>query len=153
MNQFKFYNHSKAFTLIEGLVVIGLLGLIITGSALALRGKKDNIIFREAQATIVRALEKARNRAETGFGTGDHGVSINGNTVTIFEDCESICEPDINMFLPASVFTNPANVEITFSRITADTGADTSITLLNSNGLTSIIDIMSDGTIISNSSP
>ncbi len=147
----KFLKNSAGMSLIEALVVIGILGLIITGSVISMKGKKDRIMFREAEAIILRSYEKARNRAETGFSTGDHGVDIIGNTITIFEDNCSICESDINTYLPASVTVIPIpDSDVLFNRLTAETGKNTIITLTSSTGLTSIINIKPNGTITIN---
>jgi type II secretory pathway pseudopilin PulG len=147
----KKFKKSAGVTLIEGLVVIGILGLIFTASIISIKDKKDRVMFREAEATILRSFEKARNRAETGFGTGDHGVDVSGGTITIFEDNCSVCESDINTMLPASITIIPVpDSEVLFTRLTAETGEDTSINLTSSTGLTSIINIKSDGTITIN---
>ena len=113
----KKFKNSAGITLIESLVVIALLGLIFTASVIDVKGKKDKIMFKEAEAITLRAFEKARNRAETGFGIGNHGARIDGTTITIFEnDCESDCEDDIDIILN-SVNLDPSSVEVVFERM------------------------------------
>lgn len=154
MNLFKSYKKA-GFTLVEGLIVIGILGLIILGSFVATRGKQQKVILNDAKATIVRALEKARSNAETGVGTGNHGIRINGNTITLLRDCGSPCADDFSMQLPAAIcvdfLDSGGDNQIVFDRLSAQTIDEETAEIRVSNCFDSssetIIEILSNGII------
>lgn len=154
MNQLNFFKNFQkngaGFTFIEILLVMGILTLLIGAAIATFHGRKEHIAFQEVKTSIILALEKARSRAETGFGTSNHGVRINGSDLTIFEDCFPPCGNDINITLPSFINVTPANVSVIFDRLTAQTGTNTDIIISNSGGETIAISIKEDGTIISN---
>jgi len=140
----------NGFSLIEMLLVIGLITILAVGSISLWRNNKNRIIFNQTKDDVLLALEKARSRAETGYGINAHGVSCDGSKLTVFEkDCGSSCQNNFDILLPASVNLNPSNFSIIFSRITAQTGADTNITI-SGTGKTTVISIKKDGTIVEN---
>lgn len=142
-----FSNIESGFSLVETLVVISILGILAVTPLLALRYSTERLAFREAQATILGALEQARNRAATGFGATAHGVHIESGSVIAFEGDMYVPDSGIAAFLPSTISLMPANLSVVFPRLTARPAADTSITLENSLGASSTITVHTNGSI------
>jgi prepilin-type N-terminal cleavage/methylation domain-containing protein len=143
--------NTKAFTMIELLIAMGIVTIITVGAIFAWKENKNKVIFKQAKESVLLALEKARNRAETGFqndaNSRCHGVKLNGNMLVISERCGTSCETDCgeitNTYLPASVTI--LNLPVTFQRITGES-ADKDIRV-SYGGKTSIIKVKPDGAI------
>jgi len=144
----------KGFSLIEMLLVMGLITILAVGSISLWRNNNNRIIFNQAKEDVLLALEKARSRAETGFQAdlnskcqGVNYDAANGKLV-ISEKCGDNCETDCgestDVYMPASV----GNLPVAFRRITAETTAKNITVSLN--GKTAVISIKKDGTIIEN---
>jgi prepilin-type N-terminal cleavage/methylation domain-containing protein len=142
----------NGFSLVEMVTVIGIFGMIATAGFTAFKVVKDRIVLDEAQANLLFALEQARNRAATGFGTIGtigHGVHIEEKRIVIFEDNgngyegagEEIVLPNV------TVSTDPINNNIIFNRISASTTASTTITINHISGEKNIT-VTQDGRII-----
>src|SRR5271154_5232788 len=85
-------NFSSGFTLLEILVVMGILTVVAGfGLALSLDGYRD-YLFRDERDTVIGALQKARSQAINnvclGSGCSDgvpHGVFLQNSQYTIFQ--------------------------------------------------------------------
>ncbi len=143
-NQLDYQKNKNGFSLLEIIVVIGVLSIIMTMGFTTLSKSNGQLSLNQAQADLVFALEEAQNRAATGFGTENHGVHIEENKFEIFE----VGTAGKETTLPLNVSTDKtAGVDVIFNRITASTGADTTITIKHSNGDTKEIKIASNGKI------
>ena len=139
---------NTGFTLIEVLVVLGVLAILIIVPISVWRNNKNRITFNEAKEEILLALEKARSRATTGFGSGDHSVNrAADNKIVIHEEgCSANCD-DVNIYLPASVL-NISDFPVVFKRISTEaTAKDINISF---GGKSAVISVKSDGTIVEN---
>jgi len=126
---------NTGFTLIEVLVVLGVLVLLVGAgvtSLVMLRGKIKKVAFEEIKENVMLAIEKARNRAATGFGSHGHGVCIkDGNLIVYEENCNSSYASNTNV-LSASVFDiSLSTSSINFERISASTSAGEFININN----------------------
>lgn len=137
------------FSLIEILTVLGILS-IITITAIVIFGETRNrTVLQDAQATVLYALEEARSRATTGVGNTGHGVHIEEKRIVTFEGSEYIKGNGDEIILPFSVSTNQSDLDIIFSRISAQSNINTTIILSHISGLTGTITISQDGRILS----
>ena len=135
----------------EVLVVVGIMTILAIAPFITLRTVNERVAFKDAQASILAALEGARGRAATGFGAtiSDHGVHIEGNTLTSFEGSTYIPGNGSETTLPPSVSVDSTSDTIIFSRLNVQTGTDTVINISQSSiGANSTITIQSNGAII-----
>jgi prepilin-type N-terminal cleavage/methylation domain-containing protein len=72
----------NGFTLIESIIVLSIVGILAGASMIGFRSSHNSANLKEAQASILNALEIARNRAVTGVGNGNHIVDIEGNIIS-----------------------------------------------------------------------
>jgi len=134
----------RAFTIIELLVAMGVMTIIAIGAISAWKENRNKVIFKQAKENVLLAIEKARNRAATGFGSHGHGVCIkDGNLIIYEENCDSTYTSNARVYLPASVTI--LNLPVTFQRITGES-ADKDIQV-GYGGKTSTIKVKSDGAI------
>ena len=122
----KYFLNKNGFTLVEMLVVMSVFGLIGSAATLMLKGTRNSVTLEDAQATVLNALEKARSRASTGVGSGNHGVIINGNVIS---ECEgNPCTETSNTTLKLP--TDKSGLTIMFNRLSATSSVATTITIL-----------------------
>jgi prepilin-type N-terminal cleavage/methylation domain-containing protein len=138
----------NGFSLIEMVTVIGIFGIVAVAGFGAFKGVKNRVVLDEAQANLLFALEQARNRAATGFGTSGHGIHIEEKRIVIFEGTEYVEGEGEEIILPPTVSTNQTNSNIIFNRISASTNASTTIIINHISGDKKIITITQDGRII-----
>lgn len=119
MQKFYKFKTKKAYTLIELLVSIGLIGLI-AGISLPIF---SNFQYRnELDASVnitVRALKSAQTFAQSGLNDSVWGVRVNANTVTVFKG-NTYSTRDVSF---DNTYTFPLNLstsgisEITYSKL------------------------------------
>ncbi|MBY0376489.1 prepilin-type N-terminal cleavage/methylation domain-containing protein [Patescibacteria group bacterium] len=77
--------HQKGFTLIEILVVVGMIVMLFTvGSFIDMGSLNKNLVSTE-ESTLISVLSKARSRAMNNVDHVAHGVHIDTDSYTIFE--------------------------------------------------------------------
>ena len=154
----------KGITLIEILVVLGLLAIIgsfgLIMSMDTLRGNG----FRNEQDTLVSALQRARNLAMNNmcFGSGctegqPHGVHIEADpgshlvkSYTVFQGTyvaddnlnETIAPADNTIFLNAT-----STAEVVFGQLSGNVSPEVDITINDKAGHTSTVHVNSEGQI------
>ena len=142
------YNRKKiGFSIVEFIIVISIGAFIFLSSVTGWRTTKQKIEFKDAQANLINSLEIAKNRAATGFGTGDHGIYLETNKIISFEGSSYSGSGD-EITLPNSMSLEPESTAIIFSRLNAETGADTTITLSNMSGDSFSVIITEEGFIM-----
>ena len=142
----KYQKSESGFSLIEIVAVMGILGIIMTIGSMSFASSTEKLALDQAQANILFALEEAQNRAATGFGTGNHGVRINGNEIIIFEGDTYNTNVKEEVISLLNVSTDQTGLDIIFERIKATTTANT-IIISHTNGSTKTINITSNGKI------
>jgi len=81
-------NHSSTnsgFTLIEVLIVIGMLAIIATMGLVFSFDSYRSYLFRSEYTTTVNLLAKARNRAINNFNESNHGIAFLDDEYRIFK--------------------------------------------------------------------
>jgi len=147
MEQHKRCKNKNGFTTIELMVVVAILVFLIAGALVsmgAVHKRIKKVAFEEVKENVVQAIEKARNRAATGFGLHGHGVCVKDGDLIIYEEnCDSTYASNARVYLPASVTI--LNLPVTFQRITGES-ADKDIQV-GYGGKTSTIKVKPDGAI------
>jgi len=132
--------NSNGYSFIESAIVVGIVGIIAAGSFAISAQMKKRMAVDEARSGLVHALERAQNRAATGFGTNKHGVLIREKEVTAYEynDAnERIMGTGEEFSFPSSASTDQTETDIIFSRISAATNLpdeSLTVTLYGSGG-------------------
>lgn len=140
----------RGFSLIESVVVVGIIALAATGVLGALRASQGRTQLAEGQASVLRAFELARSRAVTGLGSDDHGVHVAGDTLTIFEG-ETYTGGGQEIRLPAMVTTDQASTTIVYRRLSAGASSGATIEISHAGGATSSVVVTQEGAIIPSS--
>lgn len=133
-------------TLIETVVVMGILVLVAIASLGSMRNVRSKAALDDGQALLVRALEKARSRAATGFGTTNHGVYIEPDRIVEFEGSAYVPGSGTESLLPGAVSIQTSTTVI-FTRLTAEASVSATLTLANTSGATSTVIVTGDGAI------
>lgn len=134
-----------AFTLIEVLIVIAILGIVAAGASFMMNGTRNRVSLEGGQATVLNALERAKNRAATGYGTGNQGVHIENYKVVNFEG-DFYAGIGEETPLTGSQ-TDQSFTDIIFKRLSATSSADITITITNGSGETATISVATSGAI------
>ncbi|HBB57012.1 TPA: hypothetical protein DEW47_04055 [Patescibacteria group bacterium] len=148
---------NKGFTLLELVIVIGILAVIAAVSSPLLRGIIKKIEVDSSSQSIVAFLKEARTNAMTGMSGRKWGVHfVNGvnddyyevfSTPTGYNDAEKTINSIA--YLPQGIyFTDPvATADIIFGKIAGTTTATTTISLSSPDGITKTITVTPTGTI------
>lgn len=112
----------KGFTLIEVLVVLGMLAIFATMGLVFSFDSYRGYLFRSEYTTTVNLLAKARNRAINNFNESNHGIAILDGEYRLFNTNEyDAGDPDTYEFFPrnnALTFDGPE--EIIFQQLTGN---------------------------------
>lgn len=141
------YRSRRAFTLLEALIVIALLGILSAGAIVSLRTQASSSSLKEAQATLLYGLERARSQSAAGMDGTDHGVYLKEHSIVSFAG--AAYDPGTGTEIPFSsaVTVTPAEDFITFRRLNAQANADMVITLTHQSGATTTVTVTKDGAI------
>lgn len=142
----------NAFTLIEMLVVIAIFGVVAGGALIMMNGTRDKVSLESAQATVLSALERARNQSATGYGTEntDYGVYIDATNNKLFSFNGPHYDPATakEIALPSGVSLVGSNQEILFNRLSATSSANVTIKIHdNISGKDATITVNTEGNI------
>jgi len=126
-------------------IVIFILSSLVTVYMFSLTNTNNAVKFKDAQSSVLYALQSAKNRALNGSGSVN-GISIvNGNQIVEYKGSDT--NITVNP-LPSSVSLNPQNITIKFNRLTAESGAGTiTITDTKTEGKSTTITVAPNGTI------
>lgn len=112
----------KGFTMIEILVVLGMLAIFATMGLVISFDSYRGYLFRSEYTTTVNLLTKARNRAINNFNESNHGVAILDGEYRIFNTDEYDSDDDSTYDSysrnNALIFTGPT--EIIFQQLTGN---------------------------------
>jgi prepilin-type N-terminal cleavage/methylation domain-containing protein len=137
------FSRQSGFTLVEILVVIALLGILAGMLLLSLGSASRESALDSSYATVITALESARNRAMQGAGDGS-----GGQTVTIAGDGRSIeTAGGADIPLSPSITIDQTGSAIEFDRISgeANVGSPLVITLTDNAGNTRTVTVTPEG--------
>ncbi len=143
--------NKNAFTVIELLIVVGVIAILTVTSFYSWKKSRDKIIFNQAKESVLLMLREARNKAETGFQTNPNSVchyvdySDAEKKLILSERCGSACDSDCgdkkSIYLSASV----QNLPVFFKRLSAES-LNKEIKIL-AGGKEATIRISADGSI------
>ncbi|MDP3963060.1 MAG: type II secretion system protein [bacterium] len=139
----------RGFSLIESLVVTSIVAIAAVGVLGSMRSTQSHMRLEEGQASVIRAFELARSRAATGAGSDDHGVYVDGDTLTVFEGPTYTGDGEVIM-LPASVTTDQVGTTIVFERLSAHASGSADIEVSDTSGEKAEVQVTADGAIIPN---
>lgn len=136
---------TSAFTLIEILIVISIIGIVASLGFLTFSESTKELALDNSYATVLTALESARNNAMRGAGDG-----ASGQTITISNDGKSIITDTVTLPLYSGVTINQTGNSFVFERISGKISNETTFILTNSNGQTKTITINQNGYVSDN---
>jgi prepilin-type N-terminal cleavage/methylation domain-containing protein len=138
----------NGFTLIEIIVVIGLIGVLFALAAFSFGTLRSTSALNNAQAIVVQTLQDAHNRSATGVGTSTYGVHITNGAVVEFSGASYVAGEGTQIPLPLTVTTDQASTTIIFSRITATASASTTIVLNGGSAGTKKVEVLASGAVL-----
>ncbi len=149
---------ARGFSLLEILVVIGLLTIIGGFGVVVSMGSLQGTYFRNDRDAVVSALHKARSRAVSNMCFGGctdgspHGVHIDhvAHTYTVFQGAVYSAVDPLNETAALNPQTATAGfTDVVFTELSGDavTNPGTTLSVTDISGRTSQIDINSEGKI------
>lgn len=121
---------SSGFSLIEILVVAGLLLLIAGLGMIAGLDYYRSYVFLTEQNTLVSTLEVARMRALSSINGAPHGVYLGEATaIKIFQGPSFAEAADVETISANTAVARSGLTEVTFSQLNGDASAEGTITL------------------------
>lgn len=144
---------SRGFTLVEVVIVIGILGAVLLFASVLDFGSFFGSSFRAEGEQIATLLHKARADAMSNIGEAPHGLALfpsdYPDSYVLFEGAAYGDDPDSHEIFKASYTLEIASAptEIVFAQLSGHTD-DTTLTLKDPNrGVESEIHIYEEGTI------
>ncbi|KKU86284.1 MAG: hypothetical protein A2667_01445 [Candidatus Wildermuthbacteria bacterium RIFCSPHIGHO2_01_FULL_47_27] len=139
----------RAFTVLEALLVIALIGILSVGAIVSLRTGASSSSLSEAQATVLYGLERARSKSAAGMDGTDHGVYLKEHSIISFEGATYVAGTGSEVPFSSAVTITPAENFIIFKRLNAQ-ASDMTITLTHRDGFSKTITITENGAITKN---
>lgn len=139
---------SRGFTLVEMIVVIGIITLLATVSTSVYNSFKTHENLEIATTGVVEALRHAQSNAQSGKGDASWGVKILSGSAVIFKGTSYASRDttaDQILDFSGGVVTSGLS-EIVFTKVTGSTTNTGTVTLTNSYG-TKNIQINEKGTL------
>lgn len=127
---------SKGFTLMEVLVVLGVMAVLLGVSMLSFSSLRDYFLLRTAVQDVQTTILNARSATLASNGDSVHGVHIEATKVVSFRGSTYIASSSSNIeyVFPSTVTASSAGIgdDIIFTRLTGRTQASGTITLTES---------------------
>ena len=125
---------SSGISLMESIIVIAIIGILAAVAVASLANSKNRNVLTDSQTLLVRTLEDARARAMSGVGNNKYGVTINTNSIILFQNTSTGSSTISNLSFPSVITasTTPSPLSITFTRISGTSTASTTIVLKSS---------------------
>ena len=139
--------NKKGFSLVEIIMVMAVIGIVVAIVVVNFGQTRNQTLLEEGQASIINALEIARNRAASGVGDTNHGVRIEPDKVIVFEGDSYTGTGQETLLSPLS--TDHIDSEITFERIRAIPNGPITINITHGSGLTESVTLNEKGVISS----
>jgi prepilin-type N-terminal cleavage/methylation domain-containing protein len=126
----------KGFTLIEVLVVMGILGILSTLGYLVTIDFYKSYSFNAERDTIVSLLQKARAESLSNINNSAHGVYMDGTNYTVFQGAAYNSGNSLNQSIPVSPgisiqpqppLTMPLTID--FTQLSGDSSVNGNFTL------------------------
>lgn len=110
----------------EIVVVVGLISIMSGILVLSFISAQRDSVLEEAEASVVHAIERARNRSVAGVGESGNGVWIKDSEIRLFTGEEYSGENVERVIsLPSSIESNlSSDISLVFERITGNLESD-----------------------------
>ncbi len=125
----------RGFTLIEVLIVLGILAIVVAFSLVASTSDYEASAFRAERTALLTLLETARADALNNVDETSHGLYITGSGYTLFEGASyATRDASRDQSVPASyaATVTGGTSEVVFAQLSAES-SDTTITLTDPN--------------------
>jgi len=152
---------NKGISLIEILIVVGLIAIISAIAGLNLSQFHNQQVLRNTTEDVISLLNEARNDTISSKNSNTYGVHLETNKITLFAGASFTSNPsnkqinlDSAVIIPSSggINLNEGGSDIVFDRITGETTkyGTIIIQLVNNATLQKVINISNLGVIGSN---
>ena len=140
---------NNGFTLIEILVVIGILVILSSLGLLVSLDFYRSYAFNSERDLLVAALQKARSQSMANINQSAHGVQVNsGAEYVIFEGSAYSAGNAANFSMPADPsVSSSGDSEIVFEQLSGKVAAQKQVTLTDPKGRSAQITINPEGGI------
>jgi len=132
---------SQGFSILEIIIVVGIMGLLITFSTSVYNSFKSHENLEIATISVVESIRHAQGNAQSGKNDSIWGVEILPTTVIIFKGVNYASRDvaaDQSLDFPGGVISSGLS-EIVFTKLTGSTSSVGTITLTNSYGTKNIL--------------
>jgi prepilin-type N-terminal cleavage/methylation domain-containing protein len=141
-------NKEKGFTLIEILIVVGLLGILFAFVSTPLVSFYRKVVFQGTTENIMAMMDEARKSTLSSYNSSQYGVHFEPTSATLFTGATYVVGDSTNDVYELSnaieisdITFNGGGSDIVFERITGETNEYGSITI------TSLVNSTSEKTI------
>ncbi|PIS05349.1 MAG: hypothetical protein COT81_01705 [Candidatus Buchananbacteria bacterium CG10_big_fil_rev_8_21_14_0_10_42_9] len=147
----KFFENKIGFTLVELLIVLGILSVVAVLAVPFYQSTVVNSDFDIAADNIKKTLRRAETNAATGFQDDSWGVFFMGNSFTLYKG-ESFAARDTDFDEAVGVnaifvLSNDFNDEINFEKYTGTPSANGTVTITSPNNETLLITVDAIGRV------
>ncbi len=147
--------HKSGFTLVEMVIVVGILSILFGISLLFNVSDYQGTAFRAEKSTIVTLLQTARGNAMNNFGEVSHGLALHPvdrpDSYVLFKGTHYDKNAASNVVVTENypvTFGGGAPLEVVFHQLSGDTDWQGNITLTDPRrNFTSIVSVNGEGRI------
>jgi prepilin-type N-terminal cleavage/methylation domain-containing protein len=125
--------NQKGFTLMEILVVLGILAILTTIGMTSFRNSSVRVNLEQQSAIALSLVEEARNNSLASLNNSEYGIRFSSTTVTLFQGktYSSGASNKTHVFTNG-VYASPINIsggnDIYFNRLTGEPSATGTVT-------------------------